>query len=261
MKSILDPRFLFAVVAAVLFIAAQALGLDAAGFVAEHREAIAGIALMGTVSLPNGGTFAIASAYGSNITVTAITNANPAVATATAHGLSNGDIIEVTSGWAKLNNRIVRVANVTANTFELEGINTTSTISYPAGAGTGTVRAATTFVQLAQILNTNTSGGEQNFAAYQFLESDESSEIPTNKSPRRLTLSLADDPTLPGYIEAAEANEDRLVRAVRFSLPSGSKIYYNGFVTVNETPSTTTNEIMAVEMTLAIQGRATRYAT
>jgi hypothetical protein len=224
-------------------------------------RAFARKALTMAVSLPNGGTFAIASAYGSNITVTAITNASPAVATATAHGLSNGDIVEVTSGWSKLTNRVVRVANVAANTFELEGIDTTSTVSYPAGAGTGTVREVTSFVQLAQILNTATSGGEQNFTAYQFLESDEASEIPTNQSPRRLTLSLADDPTLPGYIEAAEANEDRLVRAVRFALPSGSVIYYNGFVSVNETPSTTSNEIMAVEMTLAIQGRATRYAS
>jgi hypothetical protein len=214
-----------------------------------------------SVKLPNGGTFAIASAYGSAITVTAITNASPAVATATAHGLSNGDIIEVTSGWAKLNSRIVRVTGVTANTFNLENIDTTSTTAYPAGTGTGTVRKATTFVQLAQVLSTATSGGEQQFTTYQFLESDEASEIPTNKSARRLTLSLADDPTLPGYIEAAKANEDRLVRAVRFSLPGGGFIYYNGFVSVNETPSTTQNEVMKVDMTVAIQGRATRYAS
>lgn len=214
-----------------------------------------------SVKLPNGGTFAIASAYGSALTVSAITNANPGVATSTAHGLSNGDIVEVTSGWSKLTNRVVRVSGVTADTFNLEGIDTSSTTSYPAGSGAGSARKVTTFVQLAQILNTSTSGGEQNFATYQFLESDESSEIPTNKSPRRLVLSLADDPTLAGYVEAAKANEDRLVRAVKFALPGGSSIYYNGFVSVNETPSTTQNEVMAVEMTLAMQGRATRYAS
>lgn len=214
-----------------------------------------------SVKLPNGGTFAIASAYGSNITVTALSNANPAVATATAHGLANGDIVEVNSGWAKLNNRICRVIGVTANTFNLEGIDTASTASYPASGGTGYVRKVTTFAQLAQVLSTTTSGGEQQFASYQFLESDEASEIPTNKSPRRLVLSLADDPTLPGYIEAAKANEDRLQRAIRFSLPGGGFIYYNGYVSVNETPSTTQNEVMAVQLTLAMQGRATRYAS
>ena len=212
------------------------------------------------VKLPNGGTFAIASAYGSNITVTAITNANPAVATSTAHGLANGDIVEVTSGWAKLNNRVVRVANITANTFELEGINTASTSAYAAGSGTGTVRKATTFVQLSQVLNTATSGGEQQFATFQFLEADQESQIPTNKSAMSLTLTVADDPTLPGYIEAVKANEDRLVRAVRFSLANGSFIYYNGFVSINETPSTTQNEVMSVQATISVQGRVTRYA-
>lgn len=214
-----------------------------------------------TVKLPNGGTFAIASAYGSTIVVTNITNADPAVVNSVGHGLANGDVIEITSGWAKLNSRIVRIANKTADTFELEGIDTSSTTAYPVGGGGGSVRQATTFIQLAQVLNTATSGGEQNFTSYQFLEDDEENEIPTNKSPRRLTLTLADDPTLPGYIESAKANEDRLLRAVRFSLAGGSFIYYNGFVSVNETPSTTQNEVMAVQWTLAMRGRATRYAS
>jgi hypothetical protein len=211
------------------------------------------------VKLPNGGTFAIASAYGAAIPITTISNANPAVVGSVAHGLLDGDIIEITSGWSKLNNRIVQVANKTADTFELRSINTTNTVSYPASGGTGTVRKITTFVQLAQIMNTATSGGEQQFATFQFLEDDEQSEIPTTKSPRRLVLTIGDDDSLPGYIEAAEANEDRLQRAIRFALPNGSFIYYNGFVSVNETPSTTANEIMSVEMTLAMQGSATRY--
>lgn len=213
------------------------------------------------VKLPNGGTFAIASAYGSKIDVTAITNANPAVATATGHGLSNGDVVEFTSGWSKLTNRIVRVANVTANSFELEGIDTTSTAAYPAGGGVGSVREVQSFVQLAQILSTATNGGEQQFTTYQFLEADEESQIPTNKSARSLVLTLADDPTLPGYIEAAKANEDRLQRAIRFALPGSGFIFYNGFVSVNETPTTTQNEVMSVQMTLSMQGRATRYAS
>lgn len=213
------------------------------------------------VKLPNGGTFEIASAYAAPITVTALTNANPAVATATAHGLSNGDIIEVTSGWAKLNNRVVRVANVTANTFDLEGIDTSDTTAYSAGGGTGSVREITTFVQLAQVMSVQTTGGEQQFVNYQFLEDDEESQIPTNKSARGLTMTMGDDPTLPGYIEASKANEDRNLRAIKFNVPGGSKILYNGYVSVNETPSANLNEIMSVQLTLSMRGRATRYAS
>jgi hypothetical protein len=212
------------------------------------------------VKLPNGGTFAIASSYGSVINVTALSNANPAAATAAGHGLANGDVIEVTSGWSKLNNRPVRVANVTVNTFELEGVDTSSTTAYPAGGGIGSVRKVNTFVQMAQVLDTGTSGGEQQFVQYQFLEADQESNIPTTKSAMTLTLTLADDDTLPGYKEAVKANEDRLMRVVRFALPGGSTIYYNGFVSVNETPSTTQNQVMSVQATIALQGRVTRYA-
>ena len=79
-------------------------------------------------TLPNGSTVHIGSAVGSALTVTAATNANPCVMTSTAHGLSNGDyVIIYTSGWSRTTERVFRVANITANTFELEGHDTSST--------------------------------------------------------------------------------------------------------------------------------------
>lgn len=213
-----------------------------------------------SVRLPNGGTFAIATVYSAAKVVTAITNANPAVATSTAHGLANGDIVVITSGWNRLQDRAVRVANVTANTFDLEGINTTNTTTYPAGSGAGSVKLANTFVQIPQILGTATEGGEQQFTTYQFLENDFETRIPTKKSAKGLTLTIGDDPTLPGYIEMAKANDDRVQRVIRFSLPGGSFIYYNGYVTVDETPSTTQDEIMSVQGSISFN-TATRYAS
>lgn len=213
------------------------------------------------VSLPNGSIISIGSAYGSVLTVTAITNANPAVATSTAHGLSNGDIVVVTSGWSRLNGKAVRVANVAANTFELEGIDSTSTTTYPAGTGTGSVKEATAFTQLAQILSSSTNGGEQQFLEYQFLESDSQTRIPTFKSASGLTLSIGDDPTLAGYIAASTANDDRAARALKVALANGSFIYYNGYVSLNKTPSLTVNELSAVEATFSFLNEPTRYAS
>jgi hypothetical protein len=53
--------------------------------------------------------------------ITGITQANPAVFTVTAHGYSNGDEVFVSgvSGMTQVNNRNFKVANVTANTFEI----------------------------------------------------------------------------------------------------------------------------------------------
>lgn len=212
-----------------------------------------------SVSLPNGALVAIASGYGSSQTVSAISNANPGVASAAAHTLVNGDIVEVTSGWSRLTNKAVRVSAAGAGVFSLEGIDTTLTSIYPAGGGAGSVRKVTGFTQLSQILNSNSSGGEQQFLNYQFLESDAEKRIPTFKSAAGLSFSVADDPTQPGYILASQANDDRLPRVVRITLPSGSVILYNAFVSLNKTPSLTVNQLMAVEVTLSLLAEVVRY--
>lgn len=261
MKSLFDPRFLFAVVAAVLFVAVQALGGDAAGFVAEHREAITAAALMGAISLPNGALVHIASGYGSWKTMSAISNADPAIATLEAsHGIIVGDIMEVDSGWSRLGDKIVRAASVSTNDVGLEGIDTTLTSIYAAGSGTGRVREITGWTQLDQILNSNSTGGEQQFLEYQFLESDGQRRIPTTKSAFGFTLSVGDDETKAGQILCQEANDDRLQRAVRITLPSGRKIFYNAYISKG-LPSLTQNEIMACEVTFSLLNEPVRYST
>lgn len=58
------------------------------------------------------------------ITISGITQANPAVVTATAHGLSNGDKIKMfeVGGMTEVIGKTYVVANATANTFELTNI-------------------------------------------------------------------------------------------------------------------------------------------
>jgi hypothetical protein len=70
-------------------------------------------------------------------TITGITQANPAVVTVSSHGYTNGDDVWINSvvGMTQLNNRRFRIANVTTNTFELQGVNSTGYTAY-ASAGT-----------------------------------------------------------------------------------------------------------------------------
>ena len=212
-------------------------------------------------TLPNGSLIALGTGYGSPITVTAVSNASTAVATATGHGLSQGDIIVVTSGWSRLNGKTVRVGTVTTNTFQLEGIDTSSTTLYPAGAGTGTVKEVTTFTQISQILETATNGGEQQFLEFQFLEADAQTRIPTFKNAAGLTLQIADDPSLAGYQGMEDANDDREARALRITLANDSIILYNAYCSVNKTPSLTVNELMAVEATFSFLNEPVRYTS
>ena len=210
--------------------------------------------------LPNGATLQIASAYGTAIPVTALSNASPAVATAAAHGLSDGDILAVTSGWTRLNDRAARVSASLAGTFALENINTTNLQPYPAGSGIGSVREVTGFVEIPQITDVTTSGGDQQFLTFGFLADDDDRQIPTTKNPISMSVTVADDPALP-YVPVVEAaDEDKVTRVLRLTLPNGSVIYYNAYVSITATPTLDRNNIMTRTITLSLASRPTRYS-
>lgn len=217
-----------------------------------------------SVSLPNGALVAVASGYGAAKTMSAVSNANPAVASITTPGaIAANDIIEVTSGWSRLTDKIVKAGTVgvgsPSDLVQLLGIDTSSTSIYPALGGAGTVREITGWTQLSQILSSTSNGGDQQFLEYQFLEADAKKRIPTFKNPAGIQFSIADDDSLAGYILVAAANDDRLPRAVRVTLPDGSLIFYNCYISLNKTPSLTVNELMAVEVTLSLLAEVVRY--
>lgn len=209
--------------------------------------------------LPNGSTFDFAATYGTPITVTAISNASTAVASATGHGLAEGDIIALNSGWVRLTGRAFRVGAVTTDTFELEGVDTTSTQRYPVGTSAGSAREVLTWVNIPQITEVASAGGEQQFYQFGFLEEDEDRQIPTTKSPSTLTLTVADDPSQPFVPVVEAADELKEQRIQRLNLVNGDIILYNSIASITNTPSLTRNQLMVRTITLAQQGRVTRY--
>lgn len=211
------------------------------------------------VSLPNGVVLALATAYASSQVVSAVSSASEAIATAAGHTLVNGDLIEFTSGWSKANGRIFRVKGVAANTFTLEGLDTTNPNLFPAGSGAGSVRKITGWTQISQVLESTSQGGEQQFANYSFLENDFQSQIPTETSAQSISVSIADDPALAGYQALRAANGTKVAVGLRASLPSGSMILYNAYVGFDETPSMTKGQVMACKASFSLVNRPVRY--
>ncbi|MBX9849592.1 MAG: phage tail protein, partial [Rhodocyclaceae bacterium] len=159
-----------------------------------------------------------------------------------------------------INGQVARVSAATTTSVTLEGVNTTSVQQYPVGSGIGTVRKVNSYTQLSQIVTSAASGGEQQFVTFQFLEANSESQIPTKKTALAMSLSVADDVTLPGYIIAKAANDDKQPRAVKFSLPGGGIISHNAYITVTDLPSLTQNEIMANTVTMSLVAQPIRYA-
>lgn len=213
-----------------------------------------------SVFLPNGSTVSIADSYDTPVVFTAITNATEAVVSSIAHDLLAGDYVEVTSGWARLNNRVVRVKSVMTDSFVLESVNTTSVARFIPGAGIGSVRKILTWTPITQITDSNKSGGEQQNVTYSFLEEDDEHQIPTSKSPLSFTLTMADDPSLPHNAVLLEADDDKAARAIRINLASDGVIAYNAFASFDNVPSLTKNNVMAVTAVFAVVAKFIRYA-
>jgi len=95
-----------------------------------------------------------------NKTITGITQANPGVVTATAHGYDNGDTIVITGvvGMTQVNNKRFKVANKNTNDFELQDIDgvdvdTTSFTAYTSGGIANRVYTLTTTYLTADLFN------------------------------------------------------------------------------------------------------------
>src|SRR5690606_37963119 len=137
---------------------------------------------------------------------------------------------------------------------------TTSTVLYPTGTSAGTAKKVPAWTQITQGLECTTSGGEMQLATYSFLENDFESQIPTQHSAQPLTLSIADDPSLPGYAALKRAAAERQASPRRAQMPNGSVIFYYGCISFNEPPSMTKNNVMACQATFSLTSLAVRYA-
>lgn len=211
-------------------------------------------------AVPTGTLFSVATSFGSNITVTAVTNANPAVCTATSHGLSNGDIIEVTSGWGRLNKRVFKVAGATTNTFELSGMDTSSTSFFPAGSGTGTVREVSAWTQLSKVMNPSSSGGDPKTVTYKFLESDVEYAINDGFTATSFTLEFDDDDTTSGYSAMRTLTDAQTDTVLKILMRSGATVYLPCTLAMNDVPRLQDGQINRISAQFAGNNRHTRYS-
>lgn len=212
--------------------------------------------------VPTGTTFFVASAIESSKTTTVVTNASEAVVTSTAHGYSNSDIVEMTSGWGRLNRRIFRIKSVTTDTFVLEGADTTNTTFFPVGTGIGSVRKITTFTQITNVMNPQSSGGEPKTVNYKFIESDVEYSINDGFSATSYTLELdADSIGSAGYTALKSLTDVQTDTVMKMVSRSGALIFVPCTVALNESVRLQDGQINRVSAAFNGNNRLTRYAS
>lgn len=212
-------------------------------------------------TFPNLSVFALGTTLDTAKTITAISNANPGVASSTAHGYADNDIL-LLSMPSVLDQRVVRVSGSATNAFNLEGINTTSTTTYPSGFGVGTSQEVTAWTSLSQTTDVQTTGGEQQFFQWVYLEDGRQRQRPTFKNARALQLTLDYDPSLSWHDALVAADLAGTVYPLRVTLPTGAKLYYSCYVGFDGQPTLTINENMKTTVTFSLANpNLTRYAS
>jgi hypothetical protein len=152
------------------------------------------------------------------------------------------------------------VKAVSTNDVTLEGINTTSTTTYPAGSGTGSVRKITGWTQLSRSWSpAPTAASSSSWSTSSWKR--RAGRIPTFKNAAGLTFSIADDPTLAGYIWPPRRTTTACSARCASRCPAGAKIFYNAYISLNKTPSLNVNQMMACQVTLSLLAEPVRYAT
>ncbi|WP_137279224.1 phage tail protein [Pseudomonas rhizoryzae] len=211
------------------------------------------------IPLPNGSIIQVANTLSTAKTITAVSNALPAVVTSTAHGLSNGDIVMLTSGWSKLDNRVARVSGVTTDTFQLEKVDTSNIQIYTPSGGTGSFVKVMTRTEITKVTDFTTSGGEQQFATVGYLSEDDDRQFPSNRNPQSVSIPVQDEPDA-AYVAVVEGFGEAKIGTVLFVIfPSGGMIVLPGFVSITQLPTMSRNQVMTRTISFSLSSRSTRY--
>ncbi|MFV2949259.1 phage tail protein [Pseudomonas japonica] len=212
------------------------------------------------IPLPNGSVLEIASTLGTAVPFTALTNAKPPVASAVGHSIDADDVLLISSGWALINDRTAKAANVTADAFSLAGLDTTNADRFTAGAGVGSVVPVSGWTQISKVTGFTVSGGEQQFLTVGYLENDDDLQFPTNRNPISVSVTVEDQPNAL-YVPVVEGYDDsKELTVIRLKLPGGGQILMPGYVSITSTPTMERNQLMTRTISVGLSGRPTRYS-
>lgn len=192
-------------------------------------------------------------------TISGISNASPGVVTSNAHGYANGDIVVLSvSGMPALDGQACRVSGVTTNTFNLEGIDTTTYGTFAAGS----CRSVTSW----HVAGTMTSISLQGAAGEQI-------EVTTlGDIARQFAVGLAGSGsgTMSGFYSASDAalaamraaGISQTPLAMRFTLPGNGVSVCNTLVSGGQGFNLSVNQpVTAGDVAITVRGVIVSYAS
>lgn len=202
---------------------------------------------------------AMQSAIAASKTITSITQANPGVATSVAHGLTNGNIVYlVINGMSQLNGRVARIAGVTTDTFQLEGIDTTNFDTF----STGTCAVVTLGTSITTATSISASGGDFDFIDTTTIHDNVRTQIPGIAASATYSMENIWDVSDAGLLAMKSAYDSQAIRAFVFTFGvGGQKMYFAGYVGATLLPGGQAQGLVTTPATITMFGSPTFYAS
>lgn len=209
----------------------------------------------------NGAKYSFSTTLATAVAITAITNDNPAEASAAALP-ADGDIVLLKSNWTELNDLACYVDGSGSGSFELAGVDTSDVTLFPEDEDLpASYQLVGGFIGLSQIREIAQSGGDTNNFTWGYIDdrSPRQRSKPTDQNPLVLTFTMDYDPTLPWDAALEQVSKNRQMVTMRERLPTGDVLLYTGYLSYNKSPSRTRNENMTVTATMSINSEVLRY--
>lgn len=239
------------------FAADVAYGASQAAFKLMARNGL----VLGAYNFPEGSLFQFSTTFAAAKSITALTNANPAVATSAAHGFVDNDEILLTSGWEDATDSVFKIDQSDTNTFSVLGLVATDTNFFPTGSGTGTAQKISGWVTIPQVLTIATSGGDPRFTTISPLAKRNSINVPTGFNAQSITLTLGHDPSNADYQTMLTVSRSLSKVAFRQVLSGGAVSYGYGYMAVSEMPSLNVGQANQVTASFSLLGRSISYGS
>lgn len=201
---------------------------------------------------------AVQSAIAAGVTITAISKANPGVAS-TATTPTTGDFVLITAqGMHQVDGRVFRVGTVVpATSFQLEGEDTTNYDTFTSGQ----YQIITFGTSVTTVTGLTASGGEFEFADDTTIHVAQRSQIPTVASALTYSMESLWDPADAAQTALKAASLAKTTRAVRLSFSNGKKCVFNGYVGFTGVPTGTAQDKVICPLVFTVARAVTNYST
>lgn len=211
------------------------------------------------MSSPVGTAYYLSSTFASAKTISALSNATTASATATSHGYSTGDEILLTSGWELATNSVYKVTVVDANTFTISGLDSSNTSNFSSGGGTGTAQKISAWVEIPQVLSINPNGGRARFIDVRTIKALQGVKLPDGFDAASIDFEIAWDTAQSNWATIIGLSRNTTLVAYKSVKGSGAASYAYGYFQMGEQPLQASGQVDRAAATFAALGRTISY--